>query len=272
MNEALTAHINGSNATRGWLAVGTLLRREFTRFIRQKHRVFGALGQPILFLVLFGAGWSRSFQHPLVADKSYAEYFYPGTLVLVILFTAIFATISIIEDRTSGFLQSVLVSPSPSWSVALGKIFGSTALAMSQGIILLAIAPLLHYPVNLFGWLGAALVMALIAILMSSLGFIFAWRMDSVQGYHAVMNVVLVPMWLLSGAMFPAAGAAGWMSYIMMVNPLTYGTASLRHLLYLGHPEKTLGLPPLGLSLGLLFLFSGLAAGAAVWQANRPHK
>lgn len=263
---AISAH------TRGWLAVGTLLRREFTRFVRQKHRVFGALGQPILFLLLFGAGWSGSFQHPLVPEKTYAEYFYPGTLVLMVLFTAIFATISIIEDRTQGFLQSVLVAPCPSWSIALGKIFGSTALAMMQGIVLFAAAPFVGIEFHPVGWLGAILVMALVGIAMSALGFVFAWRMDSVQGYHAVMNVLLIPMWLLSGAMFPAAGAAGWMRLIMAANPLTYGTAALRQMLYVDQPAMTAGLPPLALTLPVLLLFALAACGVAVWVAGRPRK
>ncbi len=267
-----TATIPISTHTRGWLAVGTLLRREFMRFIRQKHRVFGALGQPILFLMLFGAGWSGSFQHPLVPEKTYAEYFYPGTLVLMVLFTAIFATISIIEDRTQGFLQSVLVAPAPSWSIALGKIFGATALAMIQGVILLFAAPFVGIAFHPVGWLGAILVMALIGIAMSGVGFLFAWKMDSVQGYHGVMNVLMIPMWLLSGAMFPAAGASGWMRWIMTVNPLTYGTAALREMLYLGQPGMTAGLPSMAVTVPLLLLFALSTTAVAVWVAGRPRK
>lgn len=261
-----------SDQTRGWLAVGTLLRREFTRFVRQKHRVFGALGQPILFLLLFGAGWSGSFQHPLVPDKTYTEYFYPGTLVLMVLFTAIFATISIIEDRTQGFLQSVLVAPAPSWSIALGKIFGATVLAMVQGLILLIAAPFVGIAFHPIGWLGALLVMTLIGIAMSAVGFLFAWKMDSVQGYHGIMNVLMIPMWLLSGAMFPAVGASGWMRWIMTVNPLTYGTAALRQMLYLDEPAMTAGLPSLTVTLPLLALFAVSTCAVAVWVAGRPQK
>ncbi len=261
-----------STQTRGWLAVGTLLRREFTRFVRQKHRVFGALGQPILFLLLFGAGWSGSFQHPLVPEKTYAEYFYPGTLVLMVLFTAIFATISIIEDRTQGFLQSVLVAPAPSWSIALGKILGSTLLALLQGVILLIAAPFVGIAFHPLGWLGALLVLVLIGIAMSAVGFLFAWKMDSVQGYHGIMNVLMIPMWLLSGAMFPAVGASGWMRWIMAVNPLTYGTAALRQMLYLGEPKMTAGLPSLAVTLPLLVLFAASTCAAAVWIAGRPRK
>lgn len=266
------AILSVSPHTRGWLAVGTLLRREFTRFVRQKHRVFGALGQPILFLLLFGAGWSGSFQHPLVPEKTYAEYFYPGTLVLMVLFTAIFATISIIEDRTQGFLQSVLVAPAPSWSIALGKILGSTLLALLQGVILLIAAPFVGIAFHPLGWLGALLVLVLIGIAMSAVGFLFAWKMDSVQGYHGIMNVLMIPMWLLSGAMFPAVGASGWMRWIMAVNPLTYGTAALRQMLYLGEPKMTVGLPSLMVTLPLLVLFAATTCGAAIWIAGRPRK
>ncbi len=251
---------------RPWLVVGTLLQREFVRFIRQRHRVFGALGQPLIFLVLFGAGLHGSFRNPLVAtEHTYFEYFFPGTLILILLFTAIFATISIIEDRREGFLQSVLVAPAPRWTIALGKMLGTGSLAVSQVILFMIIAPLVGIPFDLLGWAGAVAVMAVIALALTGLGFMLAWSMDSAQGYHAIMNVALIPMWLLSGAFFPASGATGWMRAIMLGNPLTYGTAAVRHMLYLHNPAMTAGLPSLAVSLGVTALFAAAAFAGAVW-------
>jgi ABC-2 type transport system permease protein len=209
---------------RPWLAAATLCRREWVRFIRQPNRVFGAIGQPLIFWVLFGAGLDQE------KGVAYREYFFPGALVLILLFTAIFATISIIEDRREGFLQSVLVAPIPRWSMVLGKIMGGTLIAVAQG----ALFVLLGYTVGFqLGPLALAEVigwMFLVAFGLTALGFVLAWRMDSTQGFHAIMSVLLMPMWLLSGAFF--AAKSNWLGYVIAANPLTYGVAGLRHLLY----------------------------------------
>src|SRR6476620_12802000 len=115
-----------------WPVIFTLSQRELVRFFRQKNRVFGALGQPIIFWLLFGAGLGAA-----KVDENKLDYshFFPGTLVMILLFTAIFATISIIEDRREGFLQGVLVAPIPRWTMVLGKVLGGTAIAMLQGVM-----------------------------------------------------------------------------------------------------------------------------------------
>ena len=241
-----------------WLAAQTLAWREFIRFARQRNRLIGAVGQPVLFWVLFGAGLGPSFR--LRAEDSasvtYREYFFPGTLVLILLFTAIFATISIIEDRREGFLQSVLVAPVPRWSLVLGKLLGGTAIAMAQGLLFLALGLMVGLP---FSWTGLGLVVvfsALIAFGLTALGFVIAWRMDSTQGFHAIMSIFLMPMWLLSGAFFPAN--EGWLGWVLRVNPLTYGVAGVRHLLYWSekaHPS-TRDLPSLGTCVGVTILFA----------------
>src|SRR5579872_4054789 len=127
-----------------WLAIWALASRELVRFFRQRTRVIGALGQPILFWVLFGAGLHSSFSPPDWAPRSmtYQEYFFPGVAVMIVLFTAIFSTISIIEDRREGFLQGVLVAPIGRLAIVLGKLCGGTALAVLQAGLFLALAPL----------------------------------------------------------------------------------------------------------------------------------
>lgn len=258
-------------SARPWLAAGTLLRREFVRFVRQRHRVFGALGQPVIFLFLLGGGLGGSFRNPMIeASQGYFEYFFPGTLLLVLLFTAIFSTISIIEDRKEGFLQSVLVSPAPPWAIVLGKTLGGTALAVGQALIILLAAPLVGIEFHALGWLGVLLAMIVIALGLTALGHLIAWRMDSVQGYHAIMNVALFPMWLLSGAFFPAAGAAFWMRIIMLINPLTYGLAALRHLLYWNKPLMTAGLPSFTVSVVITVLATAGTLAGAVFVTRGP--
>lgn len=221
-----------------WLAAGTLCLRELVRFARQRNRVFGAIGQPIIFWLLFGFGLGRSFRLPAGGgpSMSYLEYFFPGTLVLILLFTAIFATISIIEDRREGFLQSVLVAPLPRWSLVLGKVLGGTLIALVQGLVFLLLGLTVGLKFSALSLAAIALFSFLIAFALTALGFLIAWRLDSTQGFHAIMSVFLMPMWLLSGAFFPAdrGGSIGAtaLAWLMRANPLTYGVAGLRRLIY----------------------------------------
>lgn len=259
-----------------WLAVATLCRRELVRFVRQRNRVFGALGQPIVFWLLFGAGLGASFKAPPWGQgMSYTEYFFPGVLALIVLFTAIFSTISIIEDRREGFLQSVLVAPVPRWSIVAGKVAGASTLALAEALLFLLLAPFAGISLTLlkFAALGAMLVP--IAFALTALGFAIAWRMDSTQGFHAIMNLFLMPLWLLSGAFFPAAGVPRWLGILIAVNPLTYGLAALRRILYFERPLAvgSEGLPGLGVSVLISLLFAVgmflLALGAASRDRNR---
>jgi len=207
----------------GLLVVWTLCRREVVRFLRQRNRVFGGLGQPIVFWLLFSEGFGDT------PELGY-EHFFPGTLVMILLFTAIFATISVIEDRREGFLQSVLVSPAPRWAMVLGKLTGGTLLAMLQGGVFLLLGLVTGTVVpGAVGLVGTVVLMAVVAFSLTAMGFSIAWRMDSIQGFHAIMSLLLLPMWLLSGAFFP--GKAGIVGWIVTINPLTYGVDGLRRLL-----------------------------------------
>ena len=252
------------------LPAGTLLWREVVRFCRQRSRVVGALAQPVLFWLLLGGGLGASFR-PAGAPPgtAYLEYFYPGMIALVVLFTAVFATISTVEDRQHGFLQGVLVAPVPRASIVLGQALGGTTLALGQGLLLLLLAPLLGIPLTAASVLAAAAVMVLMAFALTSLGLVIAWWMDSTQGFHAIMNLILIPLWLLSGAFFPASGVPGWLHWIMRLDPLTYGVAALRRALYLGQVPPAGPIPPLGVSLAVTVLFALLAFLAATAMARR---
>jgi ABC-2 type transport system permease protein len=202
-------------------------------------------------------------------------HFFPGTLVMILLFTAIFATISIIEDRREGFLQGVLVAPTPRWSMVLGKVLGGTAIAMIQGLIFV----LLTWVSVKLGWLdgkiitnsfphfvAAVAMMFVISVALTALGFFLAWRMDSTQGFHAIMSVFLLPMWLLSGAFFPM-DVGGWLGWIIRINPLTYGVAGLRHYLQNGSIEAT-GLPAPATCWLVTLGFAGVMLAASWWIAG----
>lgn len=253
------------------LPIRTLWWRELTRFYRQRSRVLGALGTPLIFWLLIGSGIGASFHPPSTPTNiSYLEYFYPGTIILVILFTAIFSTISIIEDRKEGFLLSVLVAPVSRSSVILGKILGGATLAFCQGLLFLLLAPLIGislYPLKIVFLAG---ILFFIAFSLTALGFALAWQIDSTQGFHAVMNLLLFPMWLLSGAIFPPSGASEWVRWIMKINPLTYGLTSVRHIFYRDDPVALAGFPTLTHSVLATLAFASVAFLICFFLVRRP--
>lgn len=263
------------------LVVWTLTWRELVRFFRQRTRVVGAFGQPVILWVLIGAGFQGSFQQPSYVppefDMSFQEFFFPGIAVLIVLFTAIFSTISIIEDRREGFLQGVLVAPVSRLAIVWGKLSGGMVLAVLQAFVFLVIGPLLTAvglaPTIQTTWTlaSAASVFVFLVLLgytLTGLGFLIAWPLDSTQGFHAIMSVFLLPMWLLSGATFPAE-ESGWLGLIVKVNPLTYGVAGLRRLMY-PHIEFTSGLPALWLCVLVTCLFCLVCTIGCVVLARRP--
>lgn len=252
-------------------SVMTLWERELVRFVRQRSRVIGAMGTPLIFWLLIGSGLGGSFRAAGSdgVGRGYLEYFFPGTLLLVLLFTAIFSTFSLIEDRSEGFLQGVLVSPVGRGAIVLGKVLGGTTLAWIQAMVLLPLAPAAGIPLSALSLLLASGAMALVAFALTCMGFLIAWRMDSAQGFHSLMNLLLIPMWLLSGAVFPASGSAKWLAWLMHANPLTYNLAVIRHALYFGGGDPG-RLAPWALSWSVAGVFA-VAMFAAAWRlAQRP--
>ena len=242
----------------------TLCERELVRFVRQRNRIIVALATPILFWLLIGLGMGRSFNAGGGPDGgNYMLYFFPGTIIMILLFTAMFSTISIIEDRNEGFLQSVLVSPVWGMAVVLGKLMGGAILAFGQGLLFLLLAPLIGVHLTLASLLLACGFMLIVGFALTGLGFCIAWRMSSTQGFHAILNLLLMPMWFLSGAIFPARGAMKW---VMGANPLTYGLAGLRQSLYLGSTGA--GLPSMAVCAVVTVLFGAAMFGLAAMIAQ----
>ncbi len=252
------------------LAVYSLCHREVLRFLRQPSRLAGAFAMPLLFWLLIGSGLSSSFRLPgAAADVSYLEFFFPGTVVLLVLFGSIFSTFSVIDDRNAGFLQGVLVAPISRSAIVLGKVLGGAALAWLQGMLVLLLAPLVGIALTAQVLLASAGVLALLAVAITGLGFAFAWRIDSTQGFHAIMNVVLLPMWFLSGAFFPVTGAPAWLAWIVRVNPLSYGTIGLRQVLYLGSDPSGVAQSSLAACVSVLVLWSLACLMLDGWVVRR---
>jgi ABC-2 type transport system permease protein len=236
----------------------SLCQRELVRFLRQRHRIVGALGTPIVFWLLLGLGMGHSFRGIGVpGGDSYLKFFFPGTLLMILLFTAIFSTISIIEDRREGFLQSVLVAPVSRMAVVLGKILGGTVLAFGQGLVFLLLAPIVGLHLSLMGYVEATIIMILISFALTGLGFCIAWRMSSTQGFHAIMNLFLMPLWFLSGAIFTPQTAWVGLKWVMRLNPLSYGLAGLQRAVF-GDVSSVAALPGWGTIIGVSVAFSGV--------------
>jgi ABC-2 type transport system permease protein len=244
----------------------TLWWREVVRFYRQRARVAGVILSPLLFWIVIGSGFGTSFRSGQGAGQQhYLDYFFPGALVMIILFTSIFTMMSVIEDRNEGFLLSVLVAPVPRSAIVLGKVLGGTTLAAIQGLIFLVFAPLvgIHLTLGSFGLI--VLTVFLVSFALTALGFAIAWPMDSTQSFHAIINLFLIPLWLLSGALFPLSHASKWMQALMFINPLTYGVEALRTLMYPAAPRTF----SLSASIMTLLLFTLFMFGLAFALANR---
>ena len=207
--------------------------REMVRFYRQRSRVVGVILSPLVFWILLGAGFGRSLRTgDNGASQNYLEYFFPGALVMIVLFTSIFTMMSVIEDRKEGFLLSVMVAPIHRSAVVLGKVLGGTSLATIQGLIFLILAPVIGIHFSGAQFAMVVLLVFLMAFALTALGFCVAWVLDSAQAFHAIINLFLIPLWMLSGALFPVSGASGWLRAVMQANPLTYGVEGLRATLF----------------------------------------
>ncbi len=244
----------------------TLWWREIVRFYRQRSRVVGVIASPLVFWLVIGSGFGTSFRSGQApGQQHYLDYFYPGALIMIVLFTSIFTMMSVIEDRKEGFLLSVLVAPVPRAAIVLGKVLGGTTLSAIQGLIFLIFAPFVGVHLTLVQFLLVVVTVFLVSFALTALGFAIAWPLDSNQAFHAIINLFLIPLWLLSGALFPLTGASGWIRALMWINPLTYGVDALRLLLYPQSP----GVSSLTVSLATLLLFSLFMFGLALVMVNR---
>jgi ABC-2 type transport system permease protein len=253
-------------------SVGTLIpalslwKREVVRFYRNRSRVIGVIASPLLFWLVIGSGFGSSFRTSNAADsQNYLTFFYTGALTMIVLFTAIFTMMSVIEDRNEGFLLSVLVAPVNRSVIVLGKVLGGATLAAGQGIVFLIFAPFIGVHFTISSFLLSCLTIFLIAFSLTALGFIIAWPMDSTQAFHAIINLFLIPLWLLSGAMFSLSHASRWIALVMRLNPLTYGTEALRDLLFPASAPADFSFTT---SFGILAVFTAIMFGIAFLVAN----
>src|SRR5215471_8463819 len=178
-----------------WTPAYTLWLREIVRFYRQKARVVGVIASPLLFWFVLGSGFAHSFHGGSTGSDQYLGYFFPGAVVMIVLFTAIFSMMSLIQDRNEGFLLSVLAAPVSRSSIVLGKVLGGATLAAIQGIVFLIFTPLVGVHPNLTAIAISVTTIVMISFELTALGFAIAWPMDSPQAFHAIVNLILLPLW-----------------------------------------------------------------------------
>lgn len=208
-------------------AIYTIWLREMIRTIRSKTRILASFSMPIFFLVIFGTGLNRSFSLP-GARISYIDFIAPGIVAMSTLFTALFFGVSVIMDKQFGFMKEILVAPVSRLTILIGKILGGATLAICAGFVVLLIAIILGVKVSATGLLLSLLIMLIIALSFVSMGLAFASQMSDLQAYPLVANFIVIPMFFLSGALFPIDRLPEWLKILVYIDPLTYGVDALR--------------------------------------------
>jgi len=217
--------------------------RDVIRYWRDRIRVAASLAQPLLYLVIFGSGLSASLGAGFAGNSgiSYTQFMYPGIVSMSLLFTSIFAAMGIVWDREFGFMKELLVAPIDRSAIAVGKALGGATQAMFQGLILLLLAPFVGVSLTIESTLLLFVFMAALAFGLSAMGVAMAARMRSMQGFQMVMNFLMMPMFFLSGALFPLVGLPIWMTVLTRLDPASYGIDPIRRVL-LGAPAERLAL------------------------------
>lgn len=213
-------------------AIYVLWLREMKRFVRAKSRVIGTLAMPLFFLAFLGLGFTNMNIPGMSKNIDYIHFLVPGIIGMTMLFTSMFAGISVLWDREFGFLKEIMVTPVNRVSIVLGRIVGGTTTALIQGILILAISVLMGFKiVGISSFLLSIVFMLLIAVTFIGLGLIFASKMKDIHGFSLIMQFVIFPLFFLSGALFPLQNLPPWIRYISYIDPLTYGVDGLRGVL-----------------------------------------
>ena len=245
-------------------AVYTMWLREMKRFIRAKSRIIGNIAMPFFFLAFLGMGIGSMFSPGSFSGMNYLDFLLPGIIAMTLLFSSMFTGISVLWDRQFGFLKEILVAPVSRVSIVFGKVLAGMTTGMINAFIILGIGILLGVKISsLLGILASVIFILLISMSFVSLGIAFASRMQDMQGFQLIMNFLIMPIWILSGAFFPLEGAPGWLFLISRINPLTYGVDGLRaSLIGISHV-------PWFLSMGVLLGFSIAMILLAAWLFRR---
>ena len=246
-----------------WKAVYVICLRDIRRFFREKSQVIGSVARPALWLVIMGTGFNTIFRAQAGTADTYSQFLFPGIIGMTVLFTSVFSAVSVIWDRQFGFLREILVAPVSRTSIAVGKTLSGCLQSMIQGGIILGLSFLVDVHLTVVMIIQVFALIFLASFALSSLGLLIASRMESFEGFNLIMNFLVMPMFLLSGAFFPAQGLPMWIRSIVSINPLSYAVDALRGVI-LGVYEHTL-------ATDILFMagFAVIMTAAAVTAFNK---
>jgi daunorubicin resistance ABC transporter membrane protein len=264
-------------------ALSIVWQRELIRFRRDRLRAVTSLIQPLLFLLVLGTGLSSLAKGSMPPGVSFKAFIYPGVLAMSVMFTAIFSAASIVWDREFGFLREMLVAPVSRSAIVIGKIFGGATIATFQGIIMLALAGLADVPYNPVLLLTLAGELFLLAFTLTSFGVMMAARITQFQAFMALTQMLVMPLFFLSGALYPLAGLPAWLSVLTRIDPLTYVVGPMRHAVFthLNISEEALHamspgitwagwVVPMGLSLGIVAIMGLVLMCVAIVTFSKP--
>lgn len=212
-------------------AIKIVWRRELIRFLNDRMRIATSLVQPLLFLFVLGSGLQR-LSSSGTHGVDLKTFIYPGVLCITVMFTAMFSAASIVWDREFGFLREMMVAPVRRSSILIGKAFGGATVASLQGLIMICLAGFVHVPYDPLLLIGIFAIQLLLAFSISAFGLMVAVRIKQMQAFMGVMQMIVTPMFFISGALFPVSGLPGWLSFLNRIDPLTYAVDPMRRLVF----------------------------------------
>ena len=228
--------------------------RELLRFVSERSRLVSSFAMPLLFLVIFGAGFNRIIG-TMTPGVNFIQFMYPGIIAMTVLMNSVMSGLSVVWDREFGFLKEILVAPLGRSGIVLGKALGSAAVSIMQGIIMLILAPILGISISPILVIKLIPVLIIISISLSGLGILVASRMRSQQGFQLIVQIIIMPLIFLSGVFFPVNNVPAWLEIISKINPLTYGVDAIRQLFLggvMGQAGYTIGVTVLGHTMTIL--------------------
>ena len=255
-----------------WRGTWVVAYRELLRFVNERSRIISSLAFPLLFLVIFGAGFGNTMG-ALAPGVNFIQFMYPGLVAMTVLTSSLFAGVSVVWDREFGFLREILVAPIGRTGIVLGKAIGATMSGLLQVVIMLVLAPILGVTLTPQILLALIPFVIVLSLGLSGLGLLIATFMTSQQGFQLFIQLLIFPLIFLAGVFFPVNNVPIWLEIISKVNPLTYGVDAIRQV-FLG-ANATLGVTVFGHTMSVLeefvvvALLGGLLFGAAVVAFNR---
>ena len=250
-------------------AIYVIVAREFKKFVRERSRLVSAIARPLVWLFLVGAGMSRLV--PPVDGVSYMQFIFPGILGMTILFSSMFSSLSIIWDKEFGFMKEILVAPVSRLTIVIGKALSGSIVSTLQAVIVLLLFPLLGLKLGVTDIISAVFICMLVSFSVSAFGIVIATFYESYESFSAIMNFIIMPMFFLSGAMYPVKLLPEALRFAAKLNPLTYGVDALKHVISpLAHGPMS---PDFSIvtdlavivALSVIFVFAGAKAFERRW-------